>query len=369
MATATARLRLLRRTLSAPEWGRLGAFALAILALNVVGWVTLVIFVAPHYAAVGIGTGITAYTFGLRHAFDADHISAIDNTTRKLMADGQRPLGVGFFFSLGHSTIVFGLAVGLAIAAKTVAGQVGQETALHNLGAYVGTGISGLFLYLIAFVNLLILAGILRTFREMRRGRYDEAELEEQLQSRGLMNRFLRPISGAVKHSWQMYPVGLLFGLGFDTATEVGLLALTAGAATAVLPWYGVLCLPLLFAAGMSLMDTADGAFMTQAYGWAFSKPVRKVYYNITVTGLSVAVAFLVGTVELLSILAQRYDLSGGIWDVVANIDLNRVGIGIVLLFVVTWALAISIWHFGRIEERWALAPSGRATVPLPPAD
>jgi high-affinity nickel-transport protein len=369
MATAVARLRLMRQNLTGREWARLGGFAGAVVGLHVLGWVTLVAFVAPKYAAIGLGTGLTAYTFGLRHAFDADHISAIDNTTRKLMAEGQRPLGVGFFFSLGHSTIVFGLALGLTFAAKSIASEVGKGTALHNFGGYIGTSISGIFLYLIAFLNLVILVGILRVFRDMRRGLYDDAELERQLQNRGFMNRFFGPVNRAVKHSWQMYPVGILFGLGFDTATEVGLLALTAGAATAALPWYAVLCLPVLFAAGMSLMDTIDGAFMTQAYGWAFAKPVRKVFYNITITGLSIAVAFVVGTVELLSILAQKFDLTGGVWGFVSGIDLNTVGIGIVVMFVLTWVIALSVWHLGKIEQRWALAPAANPPAPLPPTD
>src|SRR3989440_9223360 len=225
-----------RDRLSADEWRRVGGMGAFILLLHVLGFGILGLLVVPgHYhlgaRAFGFGTGVLAYTLGLRRAFDADHISAIDNTTRKLMADGQRPLGVGFFFSLGHSTIVFGLALGLTFAAKSVAGQVGDNTPLHSLGGYIGTSVSGVFLYLIALINLIILVGIVRVFVDMRRGRYDEAQLEQQLQNRGFMNRFFGPVNRAVKHSWQMYPVGLLFGLGFDTATEVGLLALTAGAA------------------------------------------------------------------------------------------------------------------------------------------
>lgn len=371
MATAVARLRLMRQTMTRSDWLRLGGFVAAIVFLHVLGWGTLVAYVhgAPKAAAIGIGTGLTAYTFGLRHAFDADHISAIDNTTRKLMAEGQRPLGVGFFFSLGHSTIVFGLALGITFAAKAVAGQVGDNTPLHNVGGYIGTSVSGFFLYLIAALNTVILIGILRVFRDMRRGVYDEAELEEQLQARGLLYRFFGPLARAVRHSWQMYPIGLLFGLGFDTATEVGLLALTAGAASAALPWYAVLSLPVIFAAGMSMMDTADGAFMSQAYGWAFAKPVRKVYYNITVTGLSVLVAFVVGTIELLSILAQGLNLSGGFWDAVSNFDLNRAGIGIVVLFVATWAISVAIWHLGRIEQRWAVAPASERAPRTSPSE
>jgi high-affinity nickel-transport protein len=367
MAAAVARVRLMRQTLTRHEWARLGAFFAAVAALTVLGWGTLILFVTPQHAAIGLGTGLTAYGFGLRHAFDADHIAAIDNTTRKLMADGQRPLGVGFFFSLGHSTIVFGLAVGIAFAARTVTNQVGPEAQFHTLGAYIGTTVSATFLYLIAALNLIVLFGILRVFRDMRRGKYDETQLEEQLQQRGLMNRFFGRANRAVKHSWQMYLVGLLFGLGFDTATEVGLLALVGGAATAALPWYAVLCLPVLFAAGMSVMDTADGAFMSQAYGWAFAKPVRKVFYNITITSLSIAVALLVGTVELMQILAQRFNWSGSMWEYVSTININTLGITIVVMFVAFWAFAVSVWHFAEIEKRWALAPSGLPPAPLPP--
>ena len=358
MAATASRLRLIRQSMSAGDWRRLGGFVAAIVALHLIGALLLLSAISARSAALGLGTAVTAYTLGLRHAFDADHIAAIDNTTRKLMADGRRPLGVGFFFSLGHSTIVFGLSFAIAVASRLVAGQVGHSSTLHNLGGYIGTGVSGFFLYLIAAVNLVILVGILRVFREMRRGRFDEAELELQLQRRGLMNRLFGRLMRTIDRSWQMYPVGVLFGLGFDTATEVGLLALAGTAAGNGLPWYAVLSLPILFAAGMSMMDTADGAFMTQAYGWAFAKPVRKVFYNLTITGLSVAVAFLVGTVELLAIVAQRYGLSGGLWDVVANLNLNTVGYVIVGLFVVTWAVAIAVWRLAGIERRWALAPA-----------
>ncbi|HZB97657.1 MAG TPA: HoxN/HupN/NixA family nickel/cobalt transporter [Candidatus Sulfotelmatobacter sp.] len=361
------RLRKARRVLTPSEWRRVGGFAGAVLLLHILGWGILAIFVAPAYAAIGLGTGFAAYTFGLRHAFDADHIAAIDNTTRKLMADGKRPLGVGFFFSLGHSTVVFALAVGLALAARFISGAVNDSSQLKNIGGYLGTSASAIFLYAIAALNLAILVGILRTFVEMRQGRYDEAGLEEQLQKRGLMNRILGRLNRSIRSSWQMYPLGILFGLGFDTATEVGLLALSAGAATTGLPWYAILCLPILFAAGMSLMDTADGAFMAQAYGWAFAKPVRKIYYNITVTGLSVAVAFLVGTVELLSIVAQYFNLSGGFWSVVSGLNLNSVGVAIVFLFVATWVVALAVWRLGRIEERWALAPAPAPPASVPP--
>jgi high-affinity nickel-transport protein len=325
--------------------------------LHLVGWGTLIFLVAPRYpAALGIGVGFTAYLFGLRHAFDADHISAIDNTTRKLMADGKQPLGVGFFFSLGHSSVVLGLAIALAFAASRVAVEVTSDNStLKAYGGLVGTTVSGVFLYLIAILNIIILIDVLRIFREMRQGKYDEARLEFQLESRGFMNRFFGRLSRAVSHSWQMYPIGFLFGLGFDTASEVALLALAAGAASTGLPFYAVVCLPIIFAAGMSMMDTADGAFMTKAYGWAFSNPVRKIFYNITVTALSVAVALLIGTIELLSILQDRLNLSGSFWDFIGTINLGAVGYIIVGLFVLTWVIAYAVWRLGRIEERWEL--------------
>ena len=355
-------MRLMRRiagALNRREWAGVAGMTAVVVGLHVFGWFTLLALVVPHHYSIGtqvfgVGIGVTAYTLGLRHAFDADHIAAIDNTTRKLMADGKRPLSVGFFFSLGHSTVVFGLALLFSLGVRALAGQVedGGST-LHGVAGVVGTGVSGTFLYLIAGLNVAILVGIVRVFRAMRRGRFDEAELEAQLNSRGLMNRFLGRFTRAIRAPWQMYPLGILFGLGFDTATEVGLLFLAAGAAGAGLPWYAILCLPVLFAAGMSLLDTIDGSFMNFAYGWAFSKPVRKVYYNMIVTALSVAVAFIIGSIELLSVLAEKLRLEGGFWGWVSNLDLNLVGYGIVGLFVVTWAGAFVVWRLARIEEKW----------------
>ncbi|MDQ6846395.1 MAG: HoxN/HupN/NixA family nickel/cobalt transporter [Candidatus Dormibacteraeota bacterium] len=359
-AVPVSRVTKMRRSLTGSEWLRLSGFYSFVALLHLIGWGVLILLVVPsHFKALGIGAGLTAYGFGLRHAFDADHISAIDNTTRKLLADGKKPLGVGFFFSLGHSTIVFGLSVALVFAAKAVSGQVGDGSVTLTVGGYIGTGVSAFFLYLIAAINLVILVGIIRIFREMRQGKYDEATLEDKLNQRGLMNRVLGPLARKIRSSWQMYPVGVLFGLGFDTATEVGLLALAAGtAAVGGIPWYGTLCLPVLFAAGMCLMDTTDGAFMNVAYGWAFSKPIRKVFYNLTITGLSVAVALLVGTVEILSIAITYFKLSGGVWDFLSSINLNVIGFIIVGTFVVTWLGALAIWRFARIEQRWALAPA-----------
>ncbi len=347
--------------LSRREWVSVGGMAGFILLLNVVGWVVLAAFVAPqHYAlgtsgVFGIGLGVTAFTLGMRHAFDADHIAAIDNTTRKLMADGQRPLSVGFWFSLGHSTIVFVLCLLLSLGVRALAGQVEDDSStLHRTTGLIGTSVSGVFLYVIAILNLVVLVGILRVFKRMRRGEFDEAALEHQLDNRGLMNRLLRGATKAVRKPWHIYPVGLLFGLGFDTATEIGLLVLAAGAATFALPWYAILVLPILFAAGMSLFDTVDGCFMNFAYGWAFAKPVRKIFYNLTVTALSVAVALLIGTIELVSILAEKLGITSGPLAAIASVDLDYVGFAIVGLFVLTWVIALAVWRFGRIEEKWS---------------
>ena len=347
-------------SLSRAEWRRAGLLALVIVTLHVVGFGLLFGFVAPQHlqlgsGAFGIGVGITAYTLGMRHAFDADHIGAIDNTTRKLMSDGQRPLSVGFFFSLGHSSIVFLLAIGLAVGIKGLSGGVADDdSALHTATGLIGPTISGSFLFLIGILNLMVLIGIVRVFLRMRQGEFDEQELDQQLNARGFMNRFLGRATRAVKKPWHMYPLGLLFGLGFDTATEIALLATAGTAAAGGLPITAILCLPILFAAGMCLLDTIDGAFMNFAYGWAFSKPVRKIFYNITVTALSVAVALIIGTVELLAVFADKFSLNGGIWDFVSNLDLNIVGYFIVGLFVVTWLLAVAVWRFGRIEARWS---------------
>ncbi|BBU23458.1 HoxN/HupN/NixA family nickel/cobalt transporter [Mycobacterium xenopi] len=351
----------LRAALAPDEWLRLGSMSAVIVALHLIGWITLVLVVEPAHLslgdkAFGLGVGLTAYTLGLRHAFDADHIAAIDNTTRKLMNDGQRPLAVGFFFSLGHSSVVFGLAVLLAIGVKAIVGPVEQGSSrLHHYTGVIGTSVSGAFLYLIAAINVVILVGILGVFARMRRGHYDEAELEKQLNSRGLLNRLLGRFTKSITKSWHMYPVGLLFGLGFDTATEVALLVLAGSSAAAGVPWYAILCLPVLFTAGMCLLDTVDGSFMNFAYGWAFSNPVRKVYYNITITGLSVAVALLVGSVELLGLLAEQFGWTGAFWDWIGGLDLNTVGFAIVALFVLTWVVALLVWRYGRIEEKWSV--------------
>jgi high-affinity nickel-transport protein len=355
----SSRFSLLRDALTPDEWLRLASMFATIVALHIIGWGTLIFVVEPAHLSVGdkafgIGIGLTAYTLGLRHAFDADHIAAIDNTTRKLMNDGQRPLGVGFFFSLGHSSVVFGLALLIAVGLKAIIGPVEHDSStLHHYTSLIGTSVSGVFLYVIAIINVVILVGIVRVFAQMRRGHYDDDELEAQLNNRGLLNRVLGRFTRSVTASWHMYPIGVLFGLGFDTATEVALLVLAGTSAAAGLPWYAILCLPVLFTAGMCLLDTIDGSFMNFAYGWAFSNPVRKVYYNITITGLSVVVALLIGSVELLGLLAEQFGWTGGVWNWLGGVDLNAIGFVVVGLFVVTWAAALLIWRYARIEEKW----------------
>ena len=333
--------------------------------LHVLGFATLVALVARshHVGSVPtftVGIGITAYTLGLRHAFDVDHISAIDNTTRKLMHDGKRPLSVGFWFSLGHSTVVFTLTFLISAGVRALDGPVTNGNShLHQITGWIGTTVSATFLYAIAALNIVILAGIIRVLRELRTGTFDEAALEAHLENRGLMNRVLGRLTKAVRKPQQMYPIGVLFGLGFDTATEVALLAIAGTAGAAGVPWYAILCLPVLFAAGMSLLDSIDGAFMNIAYGWAFARPVRKIFYNLIVVGLSVAVAFVIGTVELGGLLANRLHLSGSFWAWLEHINLNVLGFMIAGLFIAIWLIALAIWRYGRIEERWSTSSIG----------
>jgi high-affinity nickel-transport protein len=359
MAYLTARLARVAGGLTSREWARTGIMVAVVIGLNIAGWALLAAAVSGHYHITnteifGFGTGALAYTLGMRHAFDADHIAAIDNTTRKLVNEGKRPLSVGFFFSLGHSTIVFVLALLLNFGIRALDEQVKNgNSGLHNVTSVVGTTVSGTFLYLLALLNVIILVGIVKVFREMRTGRYSDEELEAQLDKRGLMNRFLGPIARRADAPWKMYPIGVLFGLGFDTATEVALLVLAGSAVVSGLPFYAILSLPLLFAAGMCLFDTIDGCFMNFAYDWAFAKPVRKVYYNMTITGLSVFVALFIGTTEILGLIGQQYRLGGGFWTFMGNFDINKAGFVIVGIFVITWIAALAVWHFGKIEQKW----------------
>ena len=363
---AAARLRIIRDSLSALEWTRLTGMFAFILALNVVGWLIFILYVLPHHfdykgvggsrgLGVGLGVAITAWFLGFRHAFDADHISCIDNTTRKLMADGKRPLGTGFFFSFGHSTVIVAVGVGITFAARAVFGaMVNPNSAYETAGGAIGTLLSAGFLYLIAVLNLIVLAGIFKVFREMRSGTYNEVELEAQLQARGLMYRFFGRYMRSINHTWQLYFVGLVFGIGFDTTTEVVLLAATAYAAIQGLPFFAVLALPFMFSGGMMLFDTLDGCFMNFAYGWTFARPVRKVYYNLVITGLSIGAAFIIGTIEILGIATTEAHLSGPFWNVMANFNINVAGFCIAGLFILVWAVALIYWHVGNVEDRWS---------------
>ncbi len=346
---------------SRAEWSRLGFLYGFIGVLHLVGWGTYLHY-AAHYPQL-VGLGFVAYMFGLRHAFDADHISAVDDTVRFMLQKGKQPLGVGFFFSLGHSTVVLVLAIGIAFAATAVKAGLPQ---LRNVGALIGAGVSGGFLWFIGILNLLVLLDILKVWQTAKKGTHSHAHLEALLQKRGLLNRlFGGRLQKLMNHSWQMYPLGLLFGLGFDTASEVGLLAMTAGASAGNMPLTAVLCLPVLFAAGMTVMDTTDGVLMSKAYNWAFINPLRKIFYNIATTGLSVAVALVIGTIELLQVLIGMMDLHGAFFDFVANLNFGILGYLIVGMFLLAWAASVAYWKFGRIEQRYSLqgAPHAHAHV------
>jgi high-affinity nickel-transport protein len=343
------------------DWTSIAAVGAVVLFLHVFGWGVLVFGVAPQHITLGsagvfgVGLGVTAYLLGVRHAFDADHIAVIDNTTRKLVGEGTRSLTAGFWFSLGHSSVVFGLAFLLALGVRAVVGPVQDEGSamLQTLGL-IGSVVAGTFLILIGLTNLLAVVGIAKVFRQMRGGDFDEAELERQLNNRGFLARLLGRVMRRVSKPWHLYPVGFLMGLGFDTATQVALLVLAAGTAAFTLPWYAVLVLPVLFAAGMSLFDAVDGIFMARAYGWAFLSPVRKVYYNLTVTVLSVFVALIIGVIVLTGLLVDRLGIQSGPLAVIGSADLESVGFVIVGMFIVVWLIALAVWRFGRIEERYS---------------
>ncbi|HEV1991820.1 MAG TPA: HoxN/HupN/NixA family nickel/cobalt transporter [Candidatus Dormibacteraeota bacterium] len=345
---------LLRDSFDSGERKRLAGFFGGVGLLHIAGWGLLLAAAAGQPTILALG-GL-AYTFGLRHAFDADHISAIDNTTRKLLRDGKKPVGVGFFFSLGHSTVVFLVAAALGLAVKWIVdGVVSNGGQLRSIGGELSIIVSGGFLILIGVLNLLVLIDIIRVYRRLKAGGYDRDTLEVDLTAGGMMSRIFGRLFRVIQHSWQMYPIGFLFGLGFDTASEVAILAISAGAAAKGVPFVAVIALPLIFAAGMSLMDTADGAFMAKAYSWAFTSPIRKVFYNLTMTSLSVFVALFVGVVELLQVLIQKFDLKGGFFSAIAGFDLvGRAGYFIVAAFVVVWVAALLIYKARRIDERWS---------------
>jgi nickel/cobalt transporter (NiCoT) family protein len=292
-----------------------------------------------------LGTAFLAYMFGLRHAFDADHIAAIDNVVRKLMQDGKAPFSVGLFFSLGHSTIVVAATV---VIAATAAAMQGRLEALHDIGGVIGTAVSALFLLAIGLANLLILKGIWAAFQRARRGeKIVDEDLDALLAGRGLVARIFKPLFSVVSRSWHMYPIGFLFGLGFDTATEIGLLGISAAQAAQGMSFWTILVFPALFTAGMSLMDTADSVLMTRAYGWAFINPMRKLWYNLTITAASVVVAVFIGGIEALGLIAGKLGLVGGIWAVITamNDNLTNFGFAVVGIFIASWIVSALVYR------------------------
>jgi nickel/cobalt transporter (NiCoT) family protein len=315
---------------------------------NVLAWAWAL--VAYHDYPVLLGVAVLAYTFGLRHAVDADHIAAIDNVTRKLMQDGQRPVAVGFFFSLGHSTIVIVASAAIALATGALQDRFDSFKAV---GGVIGTLISASFLFLVAAANLFILRSVYQSFRRVRRGgTYADEDLNRLLEQRGLLGRLFRPVLRLVSRSWHMYPLGMLFGLGFDTATEIGLLGISAAQASNGLPIWSIMVFPALFTAGMSLIDTTDGVLMLGAYGWAFIKPIRKLYYNLTITLVSVFVALVIGSIEVLGLLADKFSLSGPVWDFVAalNDNFGSMGYLIIAIFAVSWIASVAIYRISGYE-------------------
>jgi high-affinity nickel-transport protein len=334
-----------------------------LLGVNAIAWGLAFVASARLHDPKFLGIGLIAYGLGLRHAVDADHIAAIDNVTRKLMQEGKRPVAVGTFFSLGHSTIVVLLSAALAAASLFVQHNLPE---LQATGSLIGTSISAIFLYLIAALNLVVLIDVFRTFRSVTRGGvYDAEKVEAFLDQRGFLARFFRPLFRVVRNSWVMYPIGFLFGLGFDTASEVGLLAISATTARAGVPFLFIMVFALLFTAGMTLADTTDGVMMLGAYGWAFVKPVRKLYYNLNITLISVLVAVVVGTVEVVQIVSQQLALSGPVWDFINNtLDLGNLGFYIVAIFVLSWLISSLIYRVKRydaIQVKETAAPSGPA--------
>jgi len=305
-------------------------------------------------AFVLAGLGIVAYVFGLRHGMDADHIAAIDNTTRKLLNDRKKPLAVGTWFSLGHSTIVLGLIVAMVFATRAISHSL---PALQSAGSIIGTLVSGGFLWLIGLVNVLIVVGVYRVFKAVRQGQLKDGELDSLMENSGFMNRLFKQVFKVVKAPWHVYPVGVLFGLGFDTASEVALIALSVGVGVSTsIPVYYILLLPLLFTCGMVLVDTTDGVLMRVAYGWAFLNPLRKVYYNLTVTIISVMVAWVIGGVELLQVLSSEFNLSGWFWYWIQALDFETIGYGIVGLFLMSWVVSMAYWRLYGFEKRYGSA-------------
>ncbi|MGX4607686.1 HoxN/HupN/NixA family nickel/cobalt transporter [Priestia sp. JNUCC 25] len=325
-------------------------YILIVVILHIAGFIGLYISLPQHPFLLGMG--VLAYTLGLRHAFDIDHIAAIDTTVRKLVEQKKNPAGVGFFFSLGHSTVVFLLAIFTSFSVKFVKNNLPQ---MQDIGGLIGTVVSGTFLVIMGVINLVILLNIIGVFKKMRKKNYKESELEVLLNSRGFLTPVIQPLFKFINKSWHVYPIGFLFGLGFDTASEIALLTLSAGAAQHNLSFVSILSLPILFAAGMSLMDTLDGAFMTSSYNWAFDKPIRKVYYNITITTLSVIAAIFVGFLELIQIIGEKLHIRNNWFKIIDKLDLGDMGYILVIMFILVWSIAYFIWKYFNIEEKWSM--------------
>ena len=340
-----------------------------VVLLHVVGFGLFFLLVEPLHlqlgsSVFGVGIAVVAYVLGVRHAFDADHIAAIDNTTRKLVDLRKPAAGVGLFFSLGHSTVVFLMAALLALGVSWAVGLSDDGNAVRNGLGIFGTVISGVFLLLIGLINAVAFVGILKVWRASRDGDLDEVKLERHLQGRGIISSVLRPLMRSIDRPGKMYLVGFLFGLGFDTASEIALLVLAGTGAATGLPWYAILCLPLIFAAGMSLFDTLDSAVMVRAYGWASVNAIRKVYYNLTITGLSVMIAVMIGGIELVGLMNEKLGLRDPLTGWIAAIDLENVGYIIAGTLVLVWIISTAYWRFGRIEERWSGPRSGQGAPP-----
>ncbi|MGW9920162.1 HoxN/HupN/NixA family nickel/cobalt transporter [Staphylococcus hominis] len=323
-------------------------YIVIVILLHIIGFSFLFIADTNHLL---FGMGILAYTLGLRHAFDADHIAAIDNTVRKLLQQKRNSVGVGFYFSIGHSTVVFLMSVLLGISVKWAKDELPY---FQNIGGIIGTLMSGFFLLLIGILNLFILISLIKLFARLRNEHIREEELDALLESRGFITRFIAPYFNLISRSWHVLPLGFLFGLGFDTASEIALLALSSGASQQSISFLGILSLPILFAAGMSLLDTLDGIIMKSAYNWAFFNPIRKIYYNITITAISVIAALIIGLIELLQIMEDKLHLKGTFWNMIQSIQFDYLGYILVALFLITWLISTLIWKFGKVEQRWS---------------
>ena len=336
-----------RLGLSASEKSKIGLVYLLIGLATVLGFAASRII--GELSVLLAGLGLVAYVFGLRHGVDADHIAAIDNTTRKLMQDNQRPFTVGLWFSLGHSTIVVALIVALVFATRAVIGRI---PALESSGAIIGTTVSGALPMVDGNLNLMIVLSIYRIFKELKQGKVDQVKLDSLLEDRGFLNRYFRPLFRIVKRPWQIYPIGVLFGMGFDTATEIALIAISVGVGvSSSIPVWMILVLPFMFTCGMVLIDTTDGVTMRLAYGWAFLNPIRKIYYNLTVTVISVLVALAIGTAELLQVVASELNLTGTVWGWLGELDFETIGFGIIIIFLASWLVSVAIWKYRRFDE------------------